>query len=88
MKRTIRHEKAKHLPKYPVSLSDLEVTGEWTTTCGVYKEDFLIHDSGPESSSRIRVFASQSALTNLASADKWYMDGTFDQQVQWTQIST
>ena len=78
VKRTIRREKAKHLPKSPVSLSDLEVTGEWTTTGGVDKEDFLIHDSGPESASRILVFASQSALTHLASADKWYMDGTFD----------
>ena len=37
-----------------------------------------IHDSGPESASRILVFASQSARTHLASADKWYMDGTFD----------
>ena len=43
VKRTIRREKAKHLPKSPVSLSDLEVTGEWTTTGGVDKEDFLIH---------------------------------------------
>ena len=73
MKRTIRREKAKHLPKSPVSLSDLELTGEWTTTGGVDKEDFLIHDSGPESASRILVLASQSALTHLASADKWYM---------------
>ena len=32
VKRTIRREKAKHLPISPVSLSDLEVTGEWTTT--------------------------------------------------------
>ena len=40
VKRTIRREKAKHLPKSPVSLSDLEVTGEWTTTGGVDKEDF------------------------------------------------
>ena len=78
VKRTIRHEKSKYLPKSPVSLSDLEVTGEWTTTGGVDKEDFLIHDCGPESASRILVFASQSALTHLASADKWYMDGTFD----------
>lgn len=78
VKRTIRREKAKHLPKSPVSLFDLEVTGEWTTTGGVEPEDFLIHDSGPESDSRIFVFASQSALTHLASADKWYMDGTFD----------
>ena len=78
MKRTIRREKAKHLPKSPVSLSDLEVTGEWNTTGGVDKEDFLIHDSGPESASRILVFASQSALTHLASGDKWYMDDTFD----------
>ena len=60
VKRTIRREKAKHLPKSPVSLSDLEVTGEWTTTGGVHTEDFLIHDSGPESASRILVFASQS----------------------------
>ena len=46
VKRTIRREKAKHLPISPVSLSDLEVTGEWSTTGGVDKEDFLIHDSG------------------------------------------
>ena len=44
VKRTIRRETAKHLPISPVSLSDLEVTGEWTTTGGVDKEDFLIHD--------------------------------------------
>ena len=64
VKRTIRREKAKHLPKSPVSLSDLEVTGKWTTTGGVDKEDFLIHDSGPESASRILVFASQSPRTH------------------------
>ena len=78
MKHTFRREKANHLPKSQVSLSDLEVTGEWTTTGGVDKEDFLIHDSGPDYASRILVFASLSALTHLASADKWYMDGTFD----------
>ena len=76
VKRTIRREKAKHLPTSTVSLSDLEVTSEWTTTGGVDKEDFLIHDSGPEPASRILVIASQSALTHLASADKWYMDGS------------
>ena len=53
--RTVEHSHDKHLPKSPVSLSDLEVTGEWTTTGGVDKEDFLIHDSGPESASRILV---------------------------------
>lgn len=54
--------KAKHIPVSPDSLSDVEVTDEWTTTAGID------HGSCPESASRILVFASQTALTHA-----WYI---------------
>src|SRR5271157_1638887 len=51
--------------------------GEWTTTGGVEKEPFLIHDSGPDSCNRAVVYASERALKHLAQASTWFMDGTF-----------
>ena len=59
-----------------VSLSDLEVTSEWTTADDVEQEDFLIHENVPESARRILNVTSQTIFTLLAKADKWYMDGT------------
>jgi hypothetical protein len=63
VRRVIRREKAKHLPRTPVSLSKLELPDEWTTTGGAEPEDFLIHDSGPDAGSdMILVSAFTSAL--------------------------
>ena len=64
VKRTFPREKVKHLPKSPVSLSDLELTGEWTTIGGVEQGDFLIHVSGPETDSKILVCASLTSFTH------------------------
>ena len=38
----------------------------------------LIHVSGADSPERMLVFASEVGLTQLAQADTWHMDGTFD----------
>jgi len=76
IKRTIRRERAKHLPKKPASLRELTLEGEWTTT--VDGDQFLIYDNGPDSSDRILVYGSDQGLRHMAASDSWYMDGTFD----------
>ena len=42
------------------------------------EKPFLIHDSGADSPERMLVFESEVGLTQLAQADTWHMDGTFD----------
>ena len=70
VRHVICREKAKRFPRTPVSLFELELLYEWTTTGDAGPEDFLIHDSGPDTGSdRILVFSSPSALNHLASAD-------------------
>ena len=76
VKRSLRHERAKHQPKNPASVQDLVVHGEWTTTMD--GDNFLVYDNGVDSASRMLVFASDAALTHLASSSTWFMDGTFD----------
>ena len=39
------------------------------------KEQFLIHDTGVNSSERMLVFATNHALRHLASSHSWNMDG-------------
>ena len=76
VKRSLRRERAKTMPKNPASLRDLTLDEEWTMTSD--QEQFLIHDSGVDSSNRMLVFATDNALRHLASSDSWYMDGTFN----------
>ena len=74
VKRLLRWERAKHMPKNPTSLR-LALDGEWTTT--VDGDPFLIYDNGVGSSDRILVFGTDLGLRHLASSDSWYMHGTF-----------
>ena len=76
VKRSLRRERARYMPKNPTSLSDLTLDGEWTTT--IDGDQFLLHDSGEESESRMLVFGTEQGLRRLASSDSWFMDGTFD----------
>ena len=71
VKRNIRRQRQGSLPKDPVSLRELHVPEEWSTTGGEHPQPFLIHDSGPQSSNRVLVFAADNVLQHLASADKW-----------------
>ena len=73
VKRSVRREKAKAFPANPRSHSDLD---EWTLTND--EKPFPIHDSGADSPERMLLFASEVGLTQLAQADTWHMDGTFD----------
>ena len=76
VKRSLRRERAKHMPKNPASLSELMLDGEWTTT--VDGDPFVIYDNGVDSSARMLVFGTDVGLRHLASSDSWFMDGTFD----------
>ena len=76
VKRSLRRERAKHMPKNPASLSELMLDGEWTTT--VDGDPFVIYDNGVDSSARMLVFGTDLGLRHLASSDSWFMDGTFD----------
>lgn len=75
VKRSLRRERAKHMPKNPTSLSELTLDGEWITT--IDGDPFLIYDNGVHSSARMLVFGTELGLRRLASSDSWYMDGTF-----------
>ena len=57
------------------SLSGLTLDGDWTTT--IDGDQFLLHDSGEESDSRMQVFGTEQGLRRPASSDSWFMDGTF-----------
>ena len=76
VKRSLRRECAKRMPKNPASLNDLTLDTEWTTT--VDGEEFLVYDNGVDSSDRMLVFGTESGLRHLARSDTWFMDGTFD----------
>ena len=80
IKRSLRRERSKHMPKNPASLRELTLDGEWTTT--VDGDSFLVYDNGADSSDRILVFGTHLGpmlgLRRLASSDSWFMDGTFD----------
>jgi len=76
IKRSLRRERSKHMPKNPASLRELTLDGEWTTT--VDGDSFLVYDNRADSSDRILVFGTHLRLRRLASSDSWFMDGTFD----------
>ena len=77
LKRTLRYHKRGTKPTEPSTLEDLAISGEWTTTGGSRPETFLIHDSGPDSTDRVVVYATDDALRHLTQSSEWFMDGTF-----------
>ena len=77
VKRYVQRKRQDGRPKEPESLSDLEIAGEWTMTCGENPVPFLLNDNGAEAKNRIIIFATKDALHHLAKSDIWYMDGTF-----------
>lgn len=79
MKRTIRQQRCISHPPTPSSLRDLHIVGPWTMTGGIAPEKFLIHDNGPDSDSRLLVFATSPCLRLLSESAIWFMDGNFDQ---------
>ena len=78
IKRSVRRQRAKHLPKNPESLLDIVVKEYWTNERGVDKNSFVICDSGFDSANGILVVATDAGLRHLASSDKLFMDRTFD----------
>lgn len=76
VKRTIRRLKKGSLPKEPASMREIELTEEWTPTGEPYRHPFLLHDSGPESDSRMLVFVTQQGLRHLCRSNTWYMNRT------------
>ena len=77
IRRDIRRQKRGVRPKEPKSLAELNLDGVWITTGGADPKPFLIHDSGPDATNRVLVFASDECLRLLANSNHWYMDGTF-----------
>ena len=75
VKRSLRWERAKYMPKNPAALRDLTLDDEWTTTGN--GDQFLIYDSGEDSSDRMLVFWTELGLRRLASSDSWFMDRDF-----------
>jgi len=76
IKRSLRRERSKHMPKKPTSLHDLTLDDEWTTSSD--GDRFLIYDNGVDSSDRMLVFGTDDGLSHLASSESWFMDGTFN----------
>ena len=76
VKRSIR----RYRPQEPVpeTLAELRLPDRLTQTLGDEPEQFLIHDNGADSQSRVLVFATRDNLELLAAADTLFMDGTFD----------
>ena len=76
-KQFVQRQRTKLIPMEPASIEDLVIDGEWAETANDTPQRFLIHDNGQNADSRIIVFASPTALRNLAHADTWMMDGNF-----------
>ena len=66
------------LPKEPQMISELEISDTWSTTGRPQSVPFLIHDTGKDSAERVIIFGSSEQLQQLAIADRWFMDETFD----------
>ena len=71
-------QKRSTLPAEPRTLSELTITGHWASTGGSTPQPFLVYDNGIEASERLLIFASPEQLRQLAVADTWFMNGTFD----------
>ena len=65
------------MPAEPRTISELTITGHWASTGGSTPQPFLV-DNGIEASERLLIFASPEQLRQLAVADTWFMDETFD----------
>ena len=76
IKRSLRREHAKHLPKNPNSVGDLVLEDVWTKTSD--GDQFMIYDNGVDSSNRMLVFGTDEGLHHLASSTTWLLDGTFN----------
>ena len=76
IKRSLRREHAKHLPKNPNSVGGLVLEDEWTKTSD--GDQFMIYDNGVDSSNRMLVFGTDEGLRHLASSTTWFLDGTFN----------
>lgn len=68
-------ERAKRLPKLPLSAEDIDLTGDWNQTKAGC--DFVLIDTGKEDSKRIIAFGTSANLRLLSLADTYYVDGTF-----------
>ncbi|KAH9376206.1 hypothetical protein HPB48_004234 [Haemaphysalis longicornis] len=79
MKKAIRQQRCISHPPTPSSLRDLQMVGPWTLTGGIAPEKFLIHDNGPDSDSRLLIFATVPCLRLLSESAIWFMDGNSDQ---------
>lgn len=77
VKRNLRRQKRGVLPAEPATLADIDISGQWAETGGPNSQPFLIHDSGSTAAERVLVFSSPTQLRHLATADVWFMDGTF-----------
>lgn len=77
IKRTLRRQRAKHMPPDPKQLQNLIVSGDWALTADPVPTQFLLHDSGTDSDRRIMVFSTAEHLRVLAASVTWAMDGTF-----------
>ena len=73
-KRTIRNHRNPEFLIVPDRLDDLVIDGEWAETLA--NSRFLLYDNGPESQSRMVVFATD-LLLRLLQANTWMMDGNF-----------
>ena len=69
VKRTLRRQRAKHLPQNPQSPQDLVVEDQWITTGGYDPHTVFIYDNGVDSPSRMNVFVTDEGLTHLACSD-------------------
>ena len=77
------------LPAEAKSQNELQIDGPWSTTGGTDPQNFLIYDSGCNSSSRMLIFASPDQLRHLALADTWYMDCNYSMSPRlFKQLST
>ena len=77
VKKMIQRTRGVRHPSVPDSLDDLTIDGEWAQTIQDEPETFVIYENSPDTNARIIVFASARAIRLLASANTWFVDGTF-----------
>lgn len=77
LKRVLRRTRATHRPPQPQTLRELTIQHPYTQSVGEDPTNFLLYDNGPEADERVMVFATENHVQQLASCDKWCMDGTF-----------
>ena len=77
LKRSIQRQRVRQLaaPVQPATLEHLCLPEEYQKTAK--NEQFLLHDSGPDSQQRILIFGTQRNLEMLELSRVWLADGTF-----------